>query len=656
MRSDGASALARFAPLAPQWLVQVVAQKPNPVPWPDMVRAACSIGVPLAVGLAAGLGPATGFAAMGSLVGAFGDAGGRFSARFTRAGFGIVAGAIGLLAGRLLLTHGPLLAVPVVGLFAVLSALVSSISAPLSFAGLQLLLYLAIASGPAQLEPPLLLLGLFASGAAWSVLLSLVQSVVLPSRDEPGRALVAVLDDLIALLRALDERAAPPGLLEKVLPWRHPAPPPDPALDAGRSLLSAAIGRAYDAVATARAHSSGRRSDLRRINAMLAAATRLAAVAIDTARTHPEQVVAAIPDIVALRDRIAAGEWRAPRRPVTSTSPVMRALDQLDRAGESPATAAIPTVRRRRPLGELLTGSRTWLFAARLAITLMVAEVAQQLLPIAHPYWVLLTAAVVLKPDLGSVFARGVQRTVGTMIGVVLGAGVLAVVPAGPLLLIPATLFAFLFPFGASRNYGMLAVFVSPLVLLLTDLGGTGTAGVAASRLLDTAIGAAVVLLVGYLPWPTTWRTDLERDVAAAADALAGYAEAGFTGDPVTVVPARRRAFRAVADARAELQSALAEPTRRARQASAWYPLVSQLDRVADSLRDASIIESRVTAEPIGDAPRQVAAALRELAGAIRHGRTPAALPLPDRGALADAAEDVAAARRMIVGPGGDRD
>jgi hypothetical protein len=58
------------------------------------------------------------------------------------------------------------------------------------------------------------------------------------------------------------------------------------------------------------------------------------------------------------------------------------------------------------------------------------------------------------------VFARAVQRGVGTMVGAVLGAAILAVVPYGPLLLVPFGVLAALLPYGKSRNFGLTATFL----------------------------------------------------------------------------------------------------------------------------------------------------------------------------------------------------
>ena len=48
-----------------------------------------------------------------------------------------------------------------------------------------------------------------------------------------------------------------------------------------------------------------------------------------------------------------------------------------------------------------------------------VAAVISQVLPLQRSYWVVLTVGIILKPDYGSVFARAVQRGVGTVVGAV---------------------------------------------------------------------------------------------------------------------------------------------------------------------------------------------------------------------------------------------
>ena len=152
------------------------------------------------------------------------------------------------------------------------------------------------------------------------------------------------------------------------------------------------------------------------------------------------------------------------------------------------------------------------------------AGVVSEVLPLQRSYWVPLTVAIVLKPDYGSVFARALQRGIGTVVGAVAGA-VLLVLVHGAWLLIPFAVLAALLPFGRSRNYGLLATFLTPLVVVLIDLLNPGGWQLAGDRLIDTLIGCAIVLLIGFAPWPMSWYAHLPRQYARAALDVCRYLE-----------------------------------------------------------------------------------------------------------------------------------
>ena len=106
-----------------------------------------------------------------------------------------------------------------------------------------------------------------------------------------------------------------------------------------------------------------------------------------------------------------------------------------------------------------------------------VAAVLSEVLPLQRSYWLVLTVGIILKPDFGSVFARALQRAIGTVVGAVLGAAILAIVPYGPWLLLPFGVLAALLPFARARNFGLVATFLTPLVVLLIDLLTSRPAG-----------------------------------------------------------------------------------------------------------------------------------------------------------------------------------
>jgi uncharacterized membrane protein YccC len=95
----------------------------------------------------------------------------------------------------------------------------------------------------------------------------------------------------------------------------------------------------------------------------------------------------------------------------------------------------------------------------------------------------------------------------------------------GAWLLIPFGVLAALLPYGRDRNYGLMATFLTPLVVVLVDLLRPVGWRLAGDRLIDTLVGCAVVLLVGYAPWPMSWYAHLPAKFGQAAVDVCGYME-----------------------------------------------------------------------------------------------------------------------------------
>jgi uncharacterized membrane protein YccC len=287
-------------------------------------------------------------------------------------------------------------------------------------------------------------------------------------------------------------------------------------------------------------------------------------------------------------------------------------------------------------------------FVVRLTLCMTVAEVARQLLPIERPYWVLLTVAIVLKPDYGSVFTRAVQRGAGTLLGVLIGSLLLTFLSRDAWVLLPLALAAGALPWARNGNFGLFSVFQTPLIILLLDLATPGGAGLVGARLVDTLIGCGIVLVFGYLLWPQTWRAPLDDALQGAAVALERFIDAAFTQSPVETRKARRASYRALAELQTQLQRRLAEPPPISTRAAAWWPVIVQLERTSDAVTEA-VIAMR-TGEEVPEAG-QVAVlrkAVRELEQDLREHRQPDDAEIHAEGVLAPVAREVDAARRLV--------
>jgi uncharacterized membrane protein YccC len=323
--------------------------------------------------------------------------------------------------------------------------------------------------------------------------------------------------------------------------------------------------------------------------------------------------------------------------------------DPEERAG---AAAARVVVDRRTRLRELadrtLASADSRAFAVRLALCMTVAEVARQYLPIERPYWVLLTVAIVLKPDFGSVFTRAIQRGAGTLLGVLLGSALLAALPRNAWVLVAMAAAAGILPWARNANFGLFSVFQTPVIILLLDLTLPSGPGLVGARLTDTLIGCAIVLVFGYLLWPQTWRAPLDEALRDSALALDAFVEAAFTGSDAERRRARRRNYRALTELQTQLQRRLAEPPPISNRAAAWWPVIVQLERTSDAVTEAVI--ARRGGEPAPDLA-QVAVlrrAIRQLEEDVRTHRAPDDAEIHAEGVLAPVAREVDAARRLV--------
>ncbi len=662
------------APLVPRWLAQVMSTSRTPVPWVDMVRHALSVAGPIIIGFIVGEVALGGLVALGSWLAADSDRGGSLLQRVTSMSLGVLASVVGLVLGRLTASDAAA-SLLVLAVVAVAAAVMSAMSADLSTASLQMLIYFAVGAGPLVETPGEELVLATLAGGVWSVGLSCLQTLVQPPRDVPRRAVVTVLDALVVLVRTQgrdDDRPRTSSVTAA-----DGATPVLRRLEGPRAGVSTAIARAYDALVTARSRSQGQRHDLDRLGAVLDAANGVAtSLLARSAQTldpdHAEELLRRLRGARAdverrpAEHRTDAERSGAPTRPPASgaaRSPVDAAMTALERTVVDDAPGAGGQDRwpwdrpsRREPVLRTVLGPTTTRYAFRLGVTLLAAQALALAVPVERSYWVLMTAVLVIKPDFGSIFARGVQRMIGTLAGAVLGSLVLALTPTGAWIILPLLALAFLLPLAERLNYALMAVFLTPLVAVFSAVSAEVGTSLLVERAVNTVIGAVVVLVVGYLAWPSAWRSRMDVDVASFVDDMADFARVALVGTPAVVVPARRRAQGALTDLRTRLQSALAEPTPVGRSAATWFPLITSLGRAVDDLVDASVIATGVRAsglEPAdpGDGER-VERWLRELAAAVRAGREPADLELPGEGPLAVAAEDLRSARRTMVDSG----
>ncbi|MGA9225802.1 MAG: FUSC family protein, partial [Mesobacillus sp.] len=140
-----------------------------------------------------------------------------------------------------------------------------------------------------------------------------------------------------------------------------------------------------------------------------------------------------------------------------------------------------------------------------------------QIISPAQPYWVLLTAYIVLlgTESIGRTYTKGVRRSIGTVAGAVIGF-VIAKILSGQselevIMIFVVVFFAFYF---IETSYTLMSLFITMLIAFMYDLllGGI-TFTLMSARVLDTIAGAAIAFGVSMVIFPKKTKTKVSETV-----------------------------------------------------------------------------------------------------------------------------------------------
>ncbi|GAA4406144.1 FUSC family membrane protein [Quisquiliibacterium transsilvanicum] len=241
----------------------------------------------------------------------------------------------------------------------------------------------------------------------------------------------------------------------------------------------------------------------------------------------------------------------------------------------------------------------------------------------AHPQWLVLGVAVVLRGSLDQTLARRRPRLVGTVIGclLVLGFANLQSPALMTAIFLVATGVAHAF---ALRRYLITAVAATLMALLQAHLADPAAGFAIAERLADTVLGAALAWGFSFV-LPSWERRSLEPAVRRAMQALREYAEWALSielGANVSQRLARRKAYDALGALGAALQRSAAEPER-------VRPPVDELSAFLDG---GQRLMAHLSAVRLMLARRSAVLENPEAAGALRAARAELARLLTEAG------------------------
>ncbi|MFF7920144.1 FUSC family protein [Streptomyces mirabilis] len=573
--------MSRLSAAVPPWLAHALRAQRGPVPWSAVVRGALAAGPLLLVAVLSGRTSVGVVAALGAMLAGINDRPGSRRAAVRRLGVPALAGAGGLLVGSYAGQHvGAVTLTLLLTVLGLLAGAVSAVGPVASGAGTQLLVAAAIGAGMPLPEPGWQRALFFVGGAGWLLVLRLA----LPT---PG----AIAGDY----RFDGERDAVGGVYDAVAALLEAVGGPD--APGRRVALTAALDHAQDALGGPRLRPYASSAAERRLHAQYAAALPLAEAATALAWAGEAVPARAVEGprrlAVAVRTSTHTGPLPAPAR----SAPALRALDDallhaadtFDRGGDG---SALHTRRRTATsLARTVLGSAGREYGLRVALCFGAGVAVAQALhharwygSHAHWYWLPATAVFLVKPDLGPLASRVICRAAGTVLGAVLFAGFAALLPRPAGLVALVALCGALIPV-ATRHFAAQTAVVTVLVLSLAMVGGEP--GASWSRIGETLLACAIVLLVGHLPALGQRGGGVRARLTHAAEAahvyLAHVLDHGTTDDRAGRWTLRREAYRALAEARASIDLAAAELPALARHAEGTDEVAATLERLVDT-------------------------------------------------------------------------
>jgi uncharacterized membrane protein YccC len=615
------------------------------------VRVGICLVVPVAVGVGTGHSLAGLIAGLGSLNVAMAEGVGSYSSRAATLGSVLIGNCVSIAAGTLAAMAG-WWGVPILMAWVFAAAYVGVIGPVAERTGwfAALMFMIGIGFGNPSVANTGRYAGLVAAGGAWAIVVITVCWPLHPHRPLVrawGRSIVAVAD-----LLGLVARSAPDGELDRAV------------------ARAESLGHAAQAVASQSGRGAPMPDQLRRLGCAGEQAGTYAVILVDQLRRRTagpgaaaetrrlagilgEGLAAAGQDLDRNgqpRPPGAAQARRAARRVASRLTPGgadERVLSALCRvlatlAGETDGAIAVdepparpPAAGRLAALRANLTTSSFWFrYALRFCAAAGVGLAVARSLGLDKGYWVLITIAVVVKPQLSLSITSTIHRVVGTLLGALLGILLVIAVPSAWGLI--AVLFV-LAVIGISLtrfNYGLAVVFITPLVLVLLNVADPGHWQVADIRVVNTLLGAVIGVLATIAILPGSERSLVIERTRVALTRSAGYLRAiGHRSGPERIA-AKRSARAATDDLLAVADRAAAEPTALNR------PYLAAASRNAAALADLWVQEAGLA---LSVPPELMTPGLRRQidAAAIRveqMTRVLAGSDLPEPGSVADTA------------------
>jgi uncharacterized membrane protein YccC len=236
----------------------------------------------------------------------------------------------------------------------------------------------------------------------------------------------------------------------------------------------------------------------------------------------------------------------------------------------------------RRTTRHLMSPFERGRFALILTLAVGSGTLIAQAIDTQHNFWLPMSVAFILRPDLGPVITRAAARSVGTVVGVAIAAVVAVSGNAIWLLILLSCAMAALQPRAARRSHVLGVICFTPIVFVFLSLLGTEHY-LFVPRIVDTLLGSAIVFILDVVLWSRAPSLRPAQQLVKAQRAATRYQDEALRDDPIRRHLLRRSALRAVANARSALDQARAEPHPLRRPDSTTFEALDDIEASIDA-------------------------------------------------------------------------
>lgn len=224
----------------------------------------------------------------------------------------------------------------------------------------------------------------------------------------------------------------------------------------------------------------------------------------------PSELASSIRAIAASLDHTNSGGTSQITRPEQSDKDIHRLFSIIEDANsilKEPMSEINKEISMAKPspkivlLGSLDKNSIVFFTAIRYGLVLTVAAMIANSFHFDRPYWVTLSCAAVMSGStIVATFHRSIQRSIGTIVGVLIATFILSIKPEGIIIVIAIVLFTALTELAIVFNYGIAALFITSNSLLMAESTSPlyNFNYFATARITDVVVGS-IIGLVGTL-------------------------------------------------------------------------------------------------------------------------------------------------------------